>query len=76
MGSLSRDELRLKRLEMVQAAVNRLAGNSFAIKGWVLTIASAIFALASNYSAAQLVPIAFIPTILAQKATLKDRMAP
>lgn len=43
-----RDDENIKHLEMLQATVSRLAGNSFLIKGWTLTIAAAIFGYAAN----------------------------
>lgn len=33
---------RLKHLEMIQQVINRLAGNSFLIKGWSITLVSAL----------------------------------
>ena len=39
------NEHRLKHLEMLQAAINRLAGNSFALKSWSIALVSALFAL-------------------------------
>ena len=37
-----------KHLEFVQAVISRMAGNSFAIKGWSITIAAAVIALAAK----------------------------
>jgi hypothetical protein len=41
---------RIKHMEMIQAVVARLAGNSFLFKGWAITLAGAFsgFALDSN----------------------------
>ncbi|MCL5094349.1 MAG: hypothetical protein M1355_04425 [Patescibacteria group bacterium] len=41
-------EKKIKHLEMIQGVVNRLSGNSFFLKGWSVTLASALFALASR----------------------------
>lgn len=51
----------LKHLEMVQSVINRLAGNSFLIKGWAITISLAGFGLFvnSDYKPAFLVLVAF-----------------
>jgi hypothetical protein len=38
-------EAKLKHLEFVQAAINRMAGNSFLLKGWAVTIVGALLAL-------------------------------
>src|SRR5690606_8154212 len=37
-----------KHLEMIQAVIERLSQNSFAIKGWAVTFVSAICALATD----------------------------
>ncbi len=37
---------RVKHLEMIQSVVARLAGNSFLVKGWALTVALALFGFA------------------------------
>lgn len=39
-------EERMKHLEMIQAVIGRLSTNSFFVKGWSLTLASALFAFA------------------------------
>jgi hypothetical protein len=39
---------RVKHLEFVQGVINRLAGNSFSIKGWSVTLVAALFALAAK----------------------------
>jgi hypothetical protein len=38
----------VKHLEFVQGVINRLAGNSFSIKGWSVTLVAALFALAAK----------------------------
>ena len=38
-------EKKLKHLEFIQNAINRMASNSFIIKGWCITIATALIAL-------------------------------
>jgi len=42
------DEDRRKHLEMVQAVITRLAGNSFAIKAWAVTLITVLAALATK----------------------------
>lgn len=44
------NEYKVKHLEMIQAVVSRMAGNSFLIKGWSVTLVSALFALAASGS--------------------------
>jgi len=43
-------EIKLKHLEMIQGIINRMAGNFFLLKGWCITLISALFALAANNS--------------------------
>lgn len=38
-------EKKLKHLEFIQNAINRMANNSFIIKGWCITLAIALIAL-------------------------------
>ncbi len=38
-------EEKLKHLEFIQATVNRMAGNSFLLKGWAVTLTGALLAL-------------------------------
>jgi len=52
-----------KHLALVQGVVNRLAGNSFALKGWSVTLVSALLALASKDADPWLVAIALLPTL-------------
>jgi hypothetical protein len=56
---------KLKHLEMIQAVISRMAGNSFLLKGWSITLTAAVFALASNKdSHALLVLVALLPVIM------------
>jgi hypothetical protein len=43
---------KLKHLELIQAVVNRLANNSFWLKGWTVTIVAALLVLAAERGAA------------------------
>ena len=38
----------IKHLEFIQAVITRMAGNSFVLKGWAITLAAAGFALAAK----------------------------
>jgi hypothetical protein len=53
-----------KHLEFVQGVINRMGQNSFLIKGWTVTLISALFALAASASNQKFVIIAYLPTIL------------
>lgn len=53
-----------KHLEFVQAAVNRMAGNLFLLKGWSITLIAALFALAAKDSNQAYVLIAYFPLLI------------
>jgi Ni,Fe-hydrogenase I cytochrome b subunit len=38
-------ESKIKHLEFIQAAINRMAGNSFLLKGWTVTLTGGLLAL-------------------------------
>lgn len=54
-------EIGIKHLELIQGIVNRLAGNSFMIKGWSVTLVSALFVLAVKDVDVRYSLIAFFP---------------
>jgi hypothetical protein len=55
----------LKRLDHLQAVVQRLAGNSFLIKGWALTLVSAILGFAvKDSTSAGLAWLALLPALV------------
>lgn len=53
-----------KHLEFVQGVINRMGQNSFLIKGWTVTLVSALFALAANDSNQKFILIAYFPTVV------------
>jgi hypothetical protein len=58
------DATRIKHMEMIQAVVARLAGNSSLVKGWAITLTAAFLGFAVNeddtgLAVAALVPIFF-----------------
>lgn len=60
-------ENRIKHLELIQTVITRMAGNSFLIKAWAVTVASALFALALKQSSAPLptfAMLALLPTLV------------
>src|SRR5881296_3689006 len=54
---------RTKHLEFVQNAISRMAGNSFLLKGWTVTIAAALFALAAIDSNRRFAVLALFPSL-------------
>lgn len=57
------DANRVKHMEMIQATVARLAGNSFLVKGWALTLTGAFLAFAVNEDSCELAAAAFLPIV-------------
>lgn len=53
-----------KHLEFVQGVINRMGQNSFFIKGWIITLVSALFALSANDSNQKYIIIAYFPTVI------------
>lgn len=41
-------EKKFKHLDLIQGIINRMASNSFMLKGWAVTLMVGIFALASK----------------------------
>lgn len=52
---------KIKHLEMLQAIIQRMAGNSFMLKGWSVILVSALFALAVDTSKSRLIFLAYLP---------------
>ncbi|MBU1297891.1 MAG: hypothetical protein KJ963_07025 [Bacteroidetes bacterium] len=51
-------------LEMIQAVINRMAGNSFLIKGWTITLVAALFALAQKETNPVFMYLAYFPAFV------------
>ena len=56
-------ENKIKHLEMIQGIINRMASNSFSLKGWAVTLVAGIFALASKDTDKLYFLIAYVPII-------------
>ncbi len=57
-------EQKLKHLEFIQQAVNRMASNLFLLKGWTVTLIAALFALAAKDSKDVYFLIAYFPPLM------------
>jgi hypothetical protein len=53
----------LKHLEFIQAVIARLAGNSFLIKGWALTVTGAFYGFAVHGSDWRLAALGLLPAM-------------
>ena len=51
-------------LQMIQAVVNRMSGNSFLLKGWSVVLVSALFALSAASSQKLSIYLSFFPAIV------------
>lgn len=58
------DDHKVSHLEMIQGVINRMAGNSFALKGWAVTLVAGIFALSSKDADRTYFIVAYIPIIV------------
>jgi len=56
-------ENKLKHLELIQNIISRMASNSFLLKGWSVTLVSALFALAAKDQHLAFVYLAYFPAI-------------
>lgn len=59
----SMDNNTIKYLELVQAVIVRMAENSFLLKGWSVTLAAALLALAGATTKPLLILVALLPTL-------------
>ncbi len=57
-------ENKRKHLELIQGVINRLAGNSFLLKGWSVVLTSALFALSVPNSRVEFVYFAYFPVLI------------
>jgi hypothetical protein len=58
------EEKKIKHLEMIQGVINRMASNSFILKGWTVTLVAGLLALAGSKSEASLFRIACVPIMI------------
>ena len=57
-------ENKLKHLDFIQQAINRMASNLFLLKGWTVTLIAAMFALAAKESRDLYFLLAYFPTVM------------
>lgn len=55
---------KVKHLEMIQAIINRMAHNSFMIKGWSITLVIAMFVFIGNKIEYAFIPLLLFPILL------------
>ena len=57
-------EPKLKHLEFIQGVVNRLASDSFRLKGWTVVLIAALFVLLVREGRTELAAIGIVPVLL------------
>lgn len=57
-------DCKLKHLEFIQDVITRMGRNSFALKGWTVTIVAALFALSFKAPNSHIIWIGIIPIVL------------
>lgn len=57
-------EKKLKHLEMIQNIINRMAKNSFLLKGWTVTLVAGIFALSCKEADKVYFLVTYIPVFV------------
>src|ERR1700730_16424489 len=57
-------EKKIKHLEMIQGVINRMANNSFLLKGWCVTLLSALIALAAKDHDKRFILVGYYPIIM------------
>jgi len=57
-------ERKLKHLEFIQGVINRLATNSFRMKGWAVILISALLVLLAREGQFDFAPIGFVPILI------------
>ena len=57
-------EYKIRHLEFIQAAIDRMANNSFLIKGWCITLVSALLGLAAKDNDQKFIIVVFFPALM------------
>lgn len=58
------DEKKIKHLELIQVVINRLANNSFLVKGWCVTLVAAVLGLLSKDTNKRLIIIVYFLIVM------------
>ena len=63
VGWFAVEENKRTHLQMLQAVINRMAANSFHLKGWSVVLVAALFALAAGDSEKAFIYLAYFPAL-------------
>lgn len=61
---MTNDEKKIKHLEMIEKIIERMASNSFKLKGWAVTLVAVIGAIIARDSDKYLFFLVFIPIVM------------
>ena len=67
-------ETKIAHLQMIQAVITRLAGYSFMVKGWTVTLVTALFALAAADANGFFVYVAYLPAVMFWALVSRDAL--
>lgn len=57
-------EAKIRHLEMIHTVINRMANNSFMLKGWAVTLVTGVFVLSAHNANQVFVLVAYVPIVL------------
>lgn len=57
------NDIKIAHLGFIQDVINRMGNNSFLIKGWVVTLLAALFALAGDKFHKEMIPFSVLPIV-------------
>ena len=57
-------ENKLKHLDLIQGVINRMAHNSFALKGWAVTLIAGVFVLSNRDAEQMYFLVVYIPILV------------
>ena len=55
---------KLKHLEFIQGIISRMAHNSFLLKGWTVTLVTALFVIGKSDTTPSIFALCYLPTVL------------
>ncbi len=58
------NEEKMRYLEIIQGIINRMANNSFMLKGWAVTLVTGIFILSNNEANKLFFIVAYLPIVV------------
>ena len=63
MEEVPRMDSKIKHLELIQGVINRLASDSFRMKGWSVVLVAALFILLAREGRTEFLAVAWVPVV-------------